>query len=369
MNIPKSLLSAVSVVSLVSLVFVATIASLAACVPEDAELGTVSAALGECDESSWGCSSNSPEVDHYGFHELNVYGAGGPNSPLAGFVTVNGRAKIYKGTKVYDLVVKDSRIRGYSAGRLALYGDALVGAEMRVKIGRAADYVIRIEGYRPLRLPYGTYATIEAYQLSWYSSVYEPNGKRNICKAPVVVTPPPSPTPDPELHPELLNMRSGETLVFEGDRFDSDNLTTSDAYDSSWVNFGCAGHTLAKMHLMRHTLSANATAHAITWQDRQATLKLLAADYCGIGRPFTEAGVPLTWQGDVVTYRSAPMVLEARWTENGATCLNVPRLAASQPDILSRIATVCGSVPPACPNAGSFGFEGALRVSALPEPQ
>jgi hypothetical protein len=56
-------------------------------------------------------------------------------------------------------------------------------------------------------------------------------------------------------------------------------------------------------------------------------MKLLAGDYCGNGHPFTVPGVPLeirdsrNWYNDV----SHLSLLEAKWTENGATCLNMPR--------------------------------------------
>ena len=357
---------------LLLVVSLAALSPHAACVSEDAlPQGTVVAELGECDETEWGCSSNSPEIDHYGFHELNLSGLAGPNSAVA-LNTVNGRAKLYKGTKVYDLMVRNSRIAGFLNGLPAIYGPSLVGAELHLHIGRQSDYVLRIEGVRTIvyPYPYGSTDTLEAYQFSWHTSILLPDGKRNVCKQPMtrtVIDDPTDPDPTP-LDPELLNLYSGETLVFEGDRFDSATLQTSDAYDTSWFNLGCAGHTLAKMHLMRHTLASGAASRGVTRQDRQATLKLLSADYCGNGRPFTVAGVPLTWKGDFVGFRAVPVTLEARWTETGATCLNVPRLLSTQPDLLTRIATVCAAagrpMPPACVN--SFDYAGALRVSALP---
>jgi hypothetical protein len=178
---------------------------------------------------------------------------------------------------------------------------------------------------------------------------------------------------------ELMGMRTWETVVFEGDRVDSPTKTTSKdaAVDDTWFNIGCAGHLLAKLLLTRNTYHSQAPGLPRAWQQRQATLKMYAADYCGGGIPFTVAGQKLVWQGDAMTYFSPPKEIEARWNENGAICLNVPRLvhpsspfgAATFPDVRRSILNLCvGShpPPPPCLNNNPYDPLGADRVSGNP---
>lgn len=77
-------------------------------------------------------------------------------------------------------------------------------------------------------------------------------------------------------------MELDEAIVFETDRFDAASKTMDPVGDPRWFNIGCAGHTLAKMHLTRNTIASGAAAHGVSANDRQATLKMLVADYCGI---------------------------------------------------------------------------------------
>ncbi len=328
------------------------------------ELESHTAALGECDETSWGCSSNSPEIDHYGFHELNLNGM--PNTSNVAITSIGGVSQIVRNGISYDLAVKESRILGMKKGQVALSGQALVGAEIRLVLGGQPDYVIRIEGVRDIVFPYGAQDRLEAYALSWYGPGVLPDSKRNVCKAVNTATQSSKTTfaaYRPPVDLEFFGLGKLESVVFEGDRIDAASKTTSDVFDDRWFNIGCAGHTLAKMHLMRHTLAAAAPQYGVDQRDRQATLKLLSGDYCGRGRPYTEAGVPLVWQGDLVSYRTTPRVLEARWTEKGATCLDLPRLYARYPDIATRIAQECNLAP--CSSSDPFAFDGALRVSSL----
>ncbi|MGH9885393.1 MAG: ADYC domain-containing protein, partial [bacterium] len=134
-------------------------------------------------------------------------------------------------------------------------------------------------------------------------------------------------------------------VVFEGDRINATTRTVQPTAEDRWFNIGCARHTLSKMRLSRNTL------HTTTggWQQVQATLKMLSADYCGTGKPFTVAGTPIVWQQNPpgMTYRFTPAhgSLEARWNENGAMCLDTPRLELHPdpgfPDIRRSIASAC----------------------------
>lgn len=329
----------------------------------DPGVGDRTAALGECDEGGWECSSNSPEIDHYGFHDLNLFGL--PNSANITIEVINGRAQIVKDGISYDLMVKESRIMGARKGVPVLMGQDLQRAEIRLVLNGAPDYVIRIESVRATVFPYGDPDPLEAYTLSWYGPKLAPDSKRNVCRAVSSATSAPAAKRalPPRLDPDLLNLDKLESVVFEGDRYDAQNKTTEPNFDDSWFNIGCAGHTLAKLQLMRHTLAASAPHYDISHEDRQATLKLLTADYCGTGRPFTIAGVKLVWQGDLMSFRSTPWKIEARWSSKGATCLTLPRLWSQDPDIVNQIASECSI--PACDDEDPYKYNGASRVSAL----
>jgi hypothetical protein len=101
-------------------------------------------------------------------------------------------------------------------------------------------------------------------------------------------------------------------------------------------------------------------------EHRTATLKMLTADYLGIGEAFTRAGQPLLWM-DVFGWTdpgggSSP---EAIWSQGGAMCLTEPRMvgevigqnpALTEEMVLGEIADKCaaynegfpGVDPPPC---------------------
>jgi hypothetical protein len=168
---------------------------------------------------------------------------------------------------------------------------------------------------------------LESYQLDW-AEVKNGLPERfvNACK-----NPPGRDNPDSLT---MLGALSFHTLLFEGDRIHAAKKLDT-GVDPSWVNLGCAGSALAKMALTGHTeASANASTFVTTLSERQAMLKMLTADYCGDGKPFTVGGQPLNWRDDhdsmqlaaLIATPPQPLVLESRWTEDGAACLEKPRV-------------------------------------------
>jgi hypothetical protein len=112
-------------------------------------------------------------------------------------------------------------------------------------------------------------------------------------------------------------------------------VDTNDPAQAGSFLIGCAGHAIAKQHLTGHTKAAS---HYLLWtttiNQRTANLKMLTGDYCGNGNAFTVAGEKIKWQDQWGYYNTVndssvlpiQRVLEARWDENGATCLNEPRV-------------------------------------------
>jgi hypothetical protein len=324
------------------------------------------------------CGENSSVVDsvHFRelrFHELNLHGI--PNAQGLSISTTDGIAKIFHGDTPYDLHVRDGRIIGVGDTTM-LGGKALVGATIPIS-SEKARFNIMIRGVRQVSYAVGDSGTVDAYVLEAHG---EDGSVANLCDDPDLAQLVAAQGGEGSAYAaqELLGMQVSEVLVFEGDRVDATTMTTSpdDAVDDSWINLGCASHTLAKMLLTRNTVHSQRTQMR-RWEQRQATLKMLVADYCGGGIPFTVPGQSLVWQGDLVAYVRTARELEARWNENGATCLHVPRLMhptsprgpSTFPDVWQAIRSRCVAPalpPPPCSNLDTDNFDEEDRVSANP---
>lgn len=368
-----------------------SLVGLLSCNAAELQESTSFAQIGECD-TEWVCGSNSPEIDHYGFHELHL--EGDKNREQFQIVTKDGLAQIWKGGVGYTLKVLGSRIYGFDKkGFPVLSGLGLQGSEIRLLHNGETSYTIRIEAVRAIRYAVASQDdSLEAYALSWYDeNGNPPNGKRLVCEPPTILPANVSglgeagdptgsidrrsvvrPHPDAD---ELLGMNPGETVVFEGDRIDAATKTMGAEFNTTWINFGCAGHTLAKMHLTRHTKASNSAAYGISDDDRQATLKMMVADYCGDGTPFTIAGERVRWKGGLVGFFTQPSALEARWSSQGAVCLHQPRLKGStHPLALELFGTSvevaierhCPKQIPVCSDLDVNNFDGASRISGNP---
>lgn len=117
-------------------------------------------------------------------------------------------------------------------------------------------------------------------------------------------------------------------IVVAGDRLDDDAATilASGPSTFAWIHFACEDSALAKMR----ELGYDPMDGASTAGERQATLRMITARYCkAAGGAFTTAGVPVHWkkrgESDApLTADEGP--LEARWNQDGATCLSHARI-------------------------------------------
>jgi hypothetical protein len=171
-----------------------------------------------------------------------------------------------------------------------------------------------------------------------------------------------------------MGLQLDEVVVFEGDRFDSHTRTVKPAADDHWFNISCAGATLAKLRLTHNTV--HTLGKLPSWEERQATLKMFSADYCGTGEAFTVPGQSLAWQGGAMTgyYDGATIAsFEARWGPDGAICLSDPRMnhpntslgRQLQKTFLENLPKSCSL--PACADVDPPDqFDGALRITANP---
>ncbi len=342
---------------------------------DEPRMGAIQQDFQLCD--GWLCGTNSPQIAEFGFWELNLptmLGTLGlPNNvgmQVVGFVQSNVLylPRVYRG--------RLTAVRGATM----LSGSALIGGYFYLRNG-SRSFALKVSAIGSAdswaQPASGTpHVMLESYQLDWgefAGGVVE--RFQNAC-----------PHPPSRENPDSLTMigsLSFQTLLFEGDRIDP-NGKRDTGVDTTWFNLGCAGSALAKMALTGHTQAAlDANTFVTTLAERQTMLKMLAADYCGDGFPFTVPGQPLNWEDDHGTMKLAallaqppqPLLLEARWKETGAVCLDKPRVDAHPTtlstqtfgmDVYDQVKNHCPSVmPPLCAD-GSFVLDGYHLLSATP---
>lgn len=304
----------------------------------------------------WGCGSNSPEIDLLGFHDLNVVGL----QNLQGF-HITG---FHHFGVPYRPYVRNAQLYARHANGTVIAGSQLSGAIFNIRNAfTGLQYELRV-GDTSL-LPFWAKPAVSTwtYVLEWKQLGV--GQFRNVCK-----------NPGSALKEDSLS--GFKAVLFEDDRINADELAEK-GLEKNWFNIGCGGHALAKQHLMAHTQAAQALTGLITTiPQRTANLKMLSADYCGTGDVFTVAGQPLRYRDEnnwVNTTVPNITPLEARFTENGATCLETPRIAYGVPSPLALsqfggnvegwIALTCHR-PPACKDTNIDVMAGAHVLSANP---
>jgi hypothetical protein len=316
-----------------------------------------------CD--GWLCGTNSPQIAEFGFWQLQmppVLGtAGQPNNvglQILAFV-MEPPITLYL-PKVH--AGKLTAIRTQSDGTtVTLSGAALKNGWLWLRNGgRNFKITIRdvgtVESWaQPTS---GPKVMLESYKLDWSELTVGWGDARSLC-----------PHPPGREGGDALTMTGQHvfhTLLFEGDQIEPiQKLVTG--VDNSWFNLGCAGSALAKMALTGHTQAArHASTFDTTLPERQAMLRMLAGAYCKDGTPFTVPGQPLNWRDDrntmkltsLLAFPPPLLVLEARWTDQGAACLNKPRIdahwtplgnATFGANVYAQVQAHCGpQMPPLC---------------------
>lgn len=310
------------------------------------------------------CGTNSPVVDNFNFHELNLEGL--PNAEglhLSRFV---------QGTTEWTPSVVDGTLSGHRDTR-TIAGAELVGAQLVIADDTGRELALVVAGvgetwirYFPLGpgvLPSAN-LRIETYDFK------------------VLLPGAPQPVPlcasdGSSRSSDTSDLAPGSAVLFEGDRIDAVHKTVSPIIDPSWFNIGCAGGVLAKLALTGHTESLKAY-YRTTWEQRQALLKMLVGDYCGTGDAYTVSGQPLYWKDSLhrMGFPDAHVhtPVEARWSSHGAICLGQPRMDANPPSpwpetvstpAIKDILNTCPDLP-RCDDTDPFDQDGAYLLSANP---
>ena len=281
-----------------SLALVAT----AGCDPEVELIREREAEGGSC--PVWQCGYNAAEVNGRAIHELNLDGeANGEGMRIVGFIAPAGIVGDYK------LEVEDDELVAKGVGP-DLRGAALLGATILVQsqdlLGLPVPISIlkyeEIPAWAAGAAPVATYALV-------YPDVNAVLGQRNVCTG------------------DLTDALTSAATVLGGETYDLTTKTVQPA--ARWLTIACAGSAAAKLRLLNYGPQSDfdGEGHPASVAQRQATLKMITADYCGTGHSYTKNHTPLAWENADGTVEASSLgSLEAVWTEKGALCLDTTRL-------------------------------------------
>jgi hypothetical protein len=263
-------------------------------------------------------------------------------------------------------------------------GDRLVQSVIRLVTSKepVERYALTIERVIPT-----SFWTDAADELLLYEITFAKEGstkRESVCK--------PLTDLDPTTAaPERID---GKVIVFRGDRYKDRGYAVSDEPATTWVNLACAGTAIAKLHLLRHTAASrrpaatSADRRTTTLAQRQAILRMLTADYCGVGHPFTVEGHPLSYRfhqawGPLhdAGFDVRTASIDALWKDTGAVCVGTPRLSDRErrDALLRRIEARCGRrlarcAPPPHATVGDLDVNallattGSYAISVNPPP-
>ncbi|MFN0247321.1 MAG: ADYC domain-containing protein, partial [Kofleriaceae bacterium] len=273
---------------------------------------------GDC--PTYGCGTNSPELDGHVAVEIHELGAVTPDDlRLVDFGRMEGTTwTSYRPDVLYGQLYA----RHKQTNAVILKDAQLAGTKFIIEHARTAERfvitVVRVEE-TPMwaQAPYaGRYS--RSYELA-YTSDLDPK-RRNVCARPLGADP----------------MGADMAVLFDADRISRDDLAVY-AEEKDYFTIGCAGSALAKMHLTGHTKAGSSIiGRTSTLDERTAFLKMLSADYCGTGESYTVAGTRLHYRDRYGYMDTAQVgeVIEAMWGPRGAICTNTPRVEFS-PSIAS----------------------------------
>ena len=256
----------------------------------------------------WQCGFNAAEVNGRSIRELNLDGE--PNEDgvrIVGFIAPAGLLGQYKlGFDGDELIARN-------AAGTVLRGHKLIGATILVKKPGllSLPLPITIVNYQEVDAWAAGAGKVPAYAML-YLDLDSLLGVRNVCNG------------------DLLDVLATAATVIGGETYDLDDKTVRPNRDR-WLTIACAGSAAAKMRLMNYGPHGDfdGAGHPASAAQRQATLKMITADYCGDGDSYTQNHTALRWENSSGTVVSpGPWGLpEAIWGPGGALCLDATRLA------------------------------------------
>lgn len=254
----------------------------------------------------WQCGYNTSELNGKSLQELDLGGqANDDGVRLVEFITPLGLLG-------YELEADGDELvaRGGLLGGTTLRGPALIGSILVFDLGDGVELPVTITDYEDVPSWATGSPAVAAYGLS-YADLGEPLLEQSICKG------------------TLVDPLQAAVVILAGERYDQASKTVI-PNQGDWITLGCAGSATAKMALLGYGPNGDLGGQGApaSVAQRQATLKMITADYCGDGTSYTVDGTPLAWEnvdGSVMP-SSTPGASEAIWTDQGALCLDTPRV-------------------------------------------
>lgn len=275
-----------------------------------------------------GCTdcANSPYVNTFDFPELRLNGQ--PNEQN---VRILGISPSWAPQSTYPLVVKNNILYAFYNQTFVPATDNWIIRLRSVAGDVVADFDLTIEDVE--------------YEETWND---EPTISYNY-------------KIDYEMNNDPWNQcTSGWVTLIQDARFVHDTISVRpDWMSNGWVTLACVGDAAYKTKMLGYTPATS------TRLQRKATLKMLTADYCGDGTPYTLEDTEVHWYDDMYNENDyqelTPLNVEAHWGASGATCLNHERVAEFQDDIHCSI--------PACGDRNGNGLttfqQGELWISEI----
>ena len=204
-----------------------------------------------------------------------------------------------------------------STHTIVAQASALIGWQLQLDTPNGPE-TVKITSYvRDISSWKANGAPMSAYGLAYLLDDGDSKTWRNVC-------------PDYAESPDEATV-----TILAGETYDSD-LKLVNPNTGTWITLACRDQAAYKMKRLSYgphgdLLSAVPRAGA-TADQRQSTLKMLTADYCGTGTSFTVTGTPLYWRNHAGTVVFEPLLVkltavEALWDADGAICLTTPRRA------------------------------------------
>ena len=258
--------------------------------------------------SMWRCGFNAAAVNGRSLQELSLTGQTNADGvKIVGYLPpplalLGGYAL---GVENDELVATrpGSKLRGAQlVGSIILVQQPLLGLPLPVTISGYTTVPSWADGGAPI----GAYTLI-------YPEVASLLGVRNVCSG------------------SLLEPLASAATVLGGERYDGASKTVVPS--PGWFTLACAGSAAAKLKLLGYGPQSKfpGTTAPASVAARQATLKMLTGDYCGLGESYTADGTAVVWENREGTVDSSnwhtPGEVEAVWDADGALCLGATRLA------------------------------------------
>lgn len=252
----------------------------------------------------WQCGYNTSEINGRSLQDLHLDGL--PNADGVALVGFTGPL----GLLGYELDVAGDALvaRGGLLGP-NLSGSALIGSTLLLELDGELQLPLVVAAYEEVDSWSSDSPPVAAYALV-HPDLDEPLLERSLCKG------------------SLVDPLQVSVVILAGERYDSPTGTVIPNQDR-WITLACAGSAAAKLALLGYGPNADyGEGNSSSVAQRQATLNMLTANYCGDGHSYTADGTPLQWenQSGSVALSEEPGASEAVWGPEGALCLDTPRL-------------------------------------------